>query len=94
MAKPKSDPVKSEKHLAWLAAEAKRIELQSALDAANDEAARTASEFGEELKQSGKNAAQGPGDAAYIVQACRKAKGSDEPPKYPYTMRKAQTLLM
>lgn len=93
MAKPKNES-RTDKHLAWLAAEQARIEAAAALKAAEDMADKTASEFGEELKQSGKNAATGPNDSAYIVQACRKAKGSDEPPTYPYTMRKAQTLVM
>lgn len=94
MASKKNEPVKTEKHLAWLAAEQARIDAQAALDKANDDAAKAASVFGEELKDAGKNAAVGPGDVNYLVQANRKAKGSDEPPLYPYTLRKAQTLVM
>ena len=93
MAKAKTDQ-KTEKHIAWLSAEVARIEATNALKAAEEAADRTASEFAEELKASEKNGAYGPGDVVYQVQACRKAKGSDEPPKYPLTMRRSQTIKM
>jgi hypothetical protein len=91
----KKDTVsKTEKHLAWIAAEQTRMELVAALKAAEEATDRTASEFGEELKAAGKNGAVGPYEGVYVVQACRKAKGSEEPPPYPYTMRRAQTITM
>lgn len=91
--KPKNE-ARTEKHLAWLSAEQSRIDAVAALKAAEESADHTASEFGEELKASGKNGAIGPNDVTYVVQSCRKAKGSDEPPVYPYTMRRAQTITM
>ena len=91
--KPKNE-ARTEKQLAWIAAETARINAVAALKAAEELADRTASEFGCELKDAKKNGAIGPDDVVYIVQSCRKAKGSEDPPLYPYTMRRAQTITM
>ena len=92
-ASPKNE-ARTEKQLAWIAAETARITAVAALKAAEELADRTASEFGGELKDAKKNGAVGPDDVVYIVQSCRKAKGSEDPPLYPYTMRRAQTITM
>lgn len=94
MAKEKKNEVRTEKQLVWIAAEQSRMELVAAFKAAEEATDRAASEFGEELKAAGKNGAIGPYEGVYIVQSCRKAKGSVEPPVYPYTMRRAQTITM
>lgn len=105
MAKEKKNEARTEKQLAWIAAETARLVAASALKAAEELTARTASEFGAELKAAKKNGAVGPDDVVYIVQSCRKSQPSDKAPvdgehpsdkalAYPYTMRRAQTITM
>jgi hypothetical protein len=88
----KTEDTKSEKHLAWLAAEQRRIEAATALEAATKEAAQAANDYATEQKAAGKNAAEGPGGVVYIIKSTRKPKDGEPAPEHAYTMQRAQTL--
>lgn len=88
----KAEDAKSEKHLAWLAAEQRRIDAADAFEMATKEAARAANDYATEQRAAGKNAAEGPGGVVYIIKATRKPKEGEPAPEYAYTMQRAQTL--
>jgi uncharacterized protein YlxW (UPF0749 family) len=87
--KKSEDTARTAKEQAWLEAEARRIEAQATLDKANEDSAAAASDLAEEKIADGKNGVVGPGGVTYTVQKGRKAKGSEEPPRYPFTLRRA-----
>lgn len=73
----------------WARLETLAIKARAELADLEDRTAKAASEAAEEAKASGVNGVRGPGEHVYLVQANRKPKGSEEPPKYPYTLRRA-----